>query len=145
MFVLNQNKQKMFNNTNNKTMKKDDNGTVINMIGVGTTITGDVNSNGDLRIDGTLKGSVATEGKVVLGKNGVIGGCCCNNADIAGEIIKITVSQLLTLKSTAKLKGDIVTNKLSIEPGAVFSGSCSMGAVIKDIKDVQRPEKEKSA
>ncbi len=138
----------MFNNTNNKTMKKDDNGTVINMIGVGTTITGDVNSNGDLRIDGTLKGSVATEGKVVLGKNGIIeGDVVCNNADIAGEIkAKITVSQLLTLKSTAKLKGDIITNKLSIEPGAVFSGSCSMGAVIKDIKDVQRPEKkEKSA
>ena len=138
----------MFNNTNNKTMKKDDNGTVINMIGVGTIITGDVNSNGDLRIDGTLKGSVATEGKVVLGKNGIIeGDVVCNNADIAGEIkAKITVSQLLTLKSTAKLKGDIVTNKLSIEPGAVFSGSCSMGAVIKDIKDVQRPEKkEKSA
>ena len=138
----------MFNNTNNKTMKKDDNGTVINMIGVGTIITGDVNSNGDLRIDGTLKGSVATEGKVVLGKNGVVeGDVVCNNADIAGEIkAKITVSQLLTLKSTAKLKGDIITNKLSIEPGAVFSGSCSMGAVIKDIKDVQRPEKkEKSA
>tara|TARA_B100002051_G_C16383322_1_gene461602 strand:- start:150 stop:566 length:417 start_codon:yes stop_codon:yes gene_type:complete len=138
----------MFNNTNNKTMKKDDNGTVINMIGVGTIITGDINSNGDLRIDGTLKGSVATEGKVVLGKNGVIeGDVVCNNADIAGEIkAKITVSQLLTLKSTAKLKGDIITNKLSIEPGAVFSGSCSMGAVIKDIKDVQRPEKkEKSA
>ena len=138
----------MFNNTNNKIMKKDDNRTVINMIGVGTTIVGDVNSNGDLRIDGTLKGSVATEGKVVLGKNGVIeGDVACNNADIAGEIkAKITVSQLLTLKSTAKLKGDIVTNKLSIEPGAVFSGSCSMGAVIKDIKDVQRPEKkEKSA
>ena len=138
----------MFNNTNNKTMKKDDNGTVINMIGVGTIITGDVNSNGDLRRDGTLKGSVATEGKVVLGKNGVIeGDVVCNNADIAGEIkAKITVSQLLTLKSTAKLKGDIITNKLSIEPGAVFSGSCSMGAVIKDIKDVQRPEKkEKSA
>ncbi|MBO98167.1 MAG: cell shape determination protein CcmA [Flavobacteriales bacterium] len=129
-------------------MKKDDNGTVINMIGVGTIITGDVNSNGDLRIDGTLKGSVTTEGKVVLGKNGVIeGDVVCNNADIAGEIkAKITVSQLLTLKSTAKLKGDIITNKLSIEPGAVFSGSCSMGAVIKDIKDVQRPEKkEKSA
>jgi len=129
-------------------MKKDDNGTVINMIGVGTIITGDINSNGDLRIDGTLKGSVATEGKVVLGKNGVIeGDVVCNNADIAGEIkAKITVSQLLTLKLTAKLKGDIITNKLSIEPGAVFSGSCSMGAVIKDIKDVQRPEKkEKSA
>ena len=138
----------MFNNTNNKTMKKDDNGTVINMIGAGTIITGDINSNGDLRIDGTLKGSVATEGKVVLGKNGVVeGDVVCNNADIAGEIkAKITVSQLLTLKSTAKLKGDIITNKLSIEPGAVFSGSCSMGAVIKDIKDVQRPEKkEKSA
>ena len=105
-------------------------------------------SKGDIRVDGSLKGSLNTSGKVVLGKEGVIeGDVLCNSADISGTIkAKITVSQLLSLKATAKLNGDIITNKLSIEPGASFSGSCSMGAVIKDLKDAGKTEqKEKSA
>ena len=71
----------------------------------------------------------------------------CKDADIAGVLkAKISVSQLLSLKSSAKLNGDIITNKLSIEPGASFTGSCSMGAVIKDIKDGGKSEKrEKTA
>ncbi len=121
---------------------------IVNTIGVGTTITGDVQSKGDIRVDGTLKGSVSTSGKVVLGKDGVIeGDVACNSADISGVLkAKITASQLLSLKATAKLNGDIVTNKLSVEPGATFTGSCSMGAVIKDIKDAGKKEqKEKTA
>jgi len=55
---------------------------------------------------------------------------------------KITVSQLLLLKTSAKLNGDIITNKLSIEPGAEFTGSCSMGAIIKDIKHAEKQEKQ---
>ena len=94
----------------------------INTIGVGTTINGDIMSKGDIRVDGTLKGSINTSGKVVLGKEGIVeGGVVCNSADIAGTIkAKITVSELLILKETAKLTGDIVANKLSIEPGASF-------------------------
>jgi len=137
----------MFTN-NNETMKKSEPKAVINMIGAGTAIAGDVISKGDIRVDGTLKGSVNTSGKVVLGKEGIIeGDVICNNADISGTIkAKITVSQLLSLKETAKLDGDIITNKLSIEPGATFTGSCSMGAVIKDIKDAGKTEqKEKTA
>lgn len=121
---------------------------VINMVGNGTVINGDIQSKSDIRIDGTLKGSVKTEGKLVVGSSGVVeGDVVCSNADISGEIkAKITVSQLLALKSTSKLNGDIVTNKLSIEPGATFSGSCSMGAVIKDIKHAEKQEKkERSA
>ena len=137
----------MFTN-NNESMKNTENTTPINMIGAGTTINGDIESKGDIRVDGTLKGSVVTQGKVVLGKEGVIeGDVVCSSADVAGAIkAKITVSQLLSLKSTAKLNGDIITNKLSIEPGASFTGSCSMGAVIKDIKYAGKTEKkEKSA
>jgi cytoskeletal protein CcmA (bactofilin family) len=83
-----------------------------------------------------------------LGREGMIeGDVICKDADISGAIkAKITVSQLLSLKTTAKLNGDIITNKLSIEPGAAFSGSCSMGAVIKDIKDAGKTDqKEKTA
>ena len=121
-----------------KTMKE-----TINTIGSGTIVTGDIESKGDIRVDGILKGTVNTSGKVVLGKEGIIeGDVSCNNADIAGIVnAKITVTQLLLLKSTAKLNGDIITNKLSIEPGAIFTGSCSMGAVIKEIKDVGKKEK----
>ena len=131
--------------TNNKeSMKKTENTAVVNMIGAGTIINGDVQSKGDIRVDGTLKGSVTTEGKVVLGKEGVIeGDVVCKNADVSGILkAKITVSQLLSLKTSAKLNGDITTNKLSIEPGAEFTGSCSMGAVIKDIKRVEKQEKQ---
>ena len=85
---------------------------------------------------------------MVLGKEGIVeGDVMCQNADISGIIkAKITVSNLLSLKETAKLNGDIVTNKLSIEPGAEFTGSCSMGAVIREIKNAeQATEKEKTA
>ncbi|MBG65107.1 MAG: cell shape determination protein CcmA [Flavobacteriales bacterium] len=129
-------------------MKNTDTNTAINMIGSGTTITGDIVSKGDIRVDGVLKGSINTQGKVVLGQEGTIeGDVVCINADVSGTInAKITVSQLLSLKSSANLNGDIVTNKLSIEPGATFTGSCSMGAVIKDIKDAEKQQrKEKSA
>ena len=137
----------MFTN-NNESMKNTENNAPINMISFGTTITGDVESKGDIRVDGKLNGSVVTQGKVVLGRDGIIeGDVVCSSADIAGVLkAKITVSQLLSLKATAKLNGDIVTNKLSIEPGAAFTGSCSMGAVIKDIKNVGKKEqKEKTA
>jgi len=131
-----------------ESIKKTEMKEMVNTIGAGTVITGDIQSKGDIRIDGMLNGSVKTTGKVVLGKEGVVeGNVSCSNADISGELkAKITVSQLLSLKTTAKLKGDIVTNKLSIEPGATFTGSCSMGAVIKDIKNAGKTEqKEKSA
>ena len=139
----------MFSNNQNNNMKNSSNNlSVVNMVGSGTVITGDIKSKSDIRIDGILKGSVNTEGKLVVGSSGVVeGDVVCSNADISGEIkAKITVSQLLSLKSSSKLNGDIITNKLSIEPGASFSGSCSMGAVIKDIKHAEKQEKkEKTA
>jgi len=137
----------MFTN-NNDTVKKTDPSSAINMIGAGTVITGDIKSKGDIRVDGSLNGSIETEGKVVVGQGGIVeGDVVCKDADIAGVLkAKIAVSQLLSLKSSAKLNGDIITNKLSIEPGASFTGSCSMGAVIKDIKDGDKSEKrEKTA
>jgi cytoskeletal protein CcmA (bactofilin family) len=100
----------------------------INLLGSGTEVTGDIRSNGDIRIDGTLTGSINSSGKVVVGSTGrVEGEIFCMNADISGEVsARIKVSELLSLKSSAKVVGDIVTNKLAIEPGAVFTGSCKM-------------------
>lgn len=102
----------------------------LNRIVDGTSIEGDIKSDSNIRIDGRLKGTINTKGKLVIGATGTIEGeIHCEHADIEGTFIgKIRVTGLLTLKATSKLTGDIVTGKLAIEPGAVFSGSCSMGA-----------------
>ncbi|MBK7212291.1 MAG: polymer-forming cytoskeletal protein [Bacteroidales bacterium] len=101
----------------------------VNLIGSGTDITGDIQSNGDFRIDGTLKGTIRSSGKVVVGSTGrVEGEIICQNADISGEVkAHLTVYELLSLKASAVVSGDILTNKLAIEPGAIFTGACTMG------------------
>jgi cytoskeletal protein CcmA (bactofilin family) len=128
----------MFNFKNSSAMGKNNeiNSLSINQIGTGTSINGEIKSNENLRIDGNVTGTVVLKGKLVLGQSGSIeGDIVCQNADISGTIRgNITVSEILTLKASANLKGDISTNKLAIEPGANFSGSCEMGAVVKDIR-----------
>lgn len=100
----------------------------INIIGNGTSIVGDIHGEGDIRVDGNLKGTLITKGRVVIGATGVFSGeITCRNADISGKIEgKIKVSELLALKSSAKFSGDITTNKLAIEPNALFTGTCNM-------------------
>jgi len=107
----------------------------VNLIGYGTKITGDVTSQGDVRIDGHLAGNITTSGKFVLGPNGVVeGNINSNSADLSGEIKgKVNISEMLFLKSTAKINGDIVTGKLTIESGAMFNGTCNMGAKVKNM------------
>jgi cytoskeletal protein CcmA (bactofilin family) len=115
----------------------------INIIRGGTEIKGDIICKGDIRIDGKLVGNLVSEGKVVVGEQGVVEGTIkCANATISGGVkVNIVVNELLSLKSTANLVGEISTNKLQIEPGANFSGNCKMGAVIKGI-DEGKGEKE---
>jgi cytoskeletal protein CcmA (bactofilin family) len=100
----------------------------INLIGQGTEITGDIVCNGDLRIDGNLTGNITSKGKVVIGETGRIKGeVVCKNADISGFLEgKVAVIELLSLKATARINGDISTGKLAIEPGSRFTGYCNM-------------------
>ncbi len=100
----------------------------INLLGSGTMVKGEIKLNGDFRIDGTFIGTINCKGKVVVGPTGVIEGeINCLNADFSGEIkATVKVTELLTLKESAKFNGDITTNKLAIEPGAKFSGNCIM-------------------
>ncbi len=116
----------------------------INIVRKGTEIKGDITCSGDIRIDGTLSGTLVSEGKVVVGSSGVIDGeVACKNADISGTIkAKIAVKELLQLKATANILGDINTNKLSIEPGATFTGSCNMGTVVSSMQNEQKQPKE---
>ena len=102
--------------------------TAINLISNGTEITGDINSSGDIRIDGSLVGNLKTKGKVVIGPTGrAKGELYCKNVEVSGIIEgKLAVEQLLNLKSTSKINGEIITTRLSIEPGAKFTGTCKM-------------------
>ncbi len=102
--------------------------TAINLISNGTEIIGDIKSGGDIRIDGTLTGNLDTKGKVVIGPTGKVKGeVNCKNSEVSGIVDgKICVGQLLNLKVSSKIIGEIVTFKLSIEPGAKFTGTCKM-------------------
>ena len=100
----------------------------INLIGTGTIIEGNIAANGDIRIDGTLKGNLSTKGKLIVGDTGRISGeVNCKNFEVEGSVDgKVFVTELLSLRSKSKILGDITTSKLAIEPGAIFTGKCDM-------------------
>ncbi|TNE82140.1 MAG: polymer-forming cytoskeletal protein [Bacteroidetes bacterium] len=130
----------MFNNKESKVKSKaaDISREELNLIGVGTTITGDINSGGDLRIDGTVRGNVNSKARLVLGPNGKIeGDIQAQNADVQGSVKgKVMVSEILFLKATALINGDIITNKLVVENGAEFNGNCVMKSGSRILDDV---------
>lgn len=111
----------------------------LNKIINGTSFTGDITSNGDFRIDGNLKGSLTGKGKLVVGPTGSIEGeVRCKNAEIFGKInAKLHVEELLSLRSSADVNGEIVYNKIAIEAGAKLVGTLT----IKDqvATNVSRP------
>ena len=118
-----------------------------NVVGKNTSIIGDVKSEGDFRIDGTIEGTIKTAGRVVIGALGsVVGKIECENADIEGKFSgELLVNNLLTLKATAKISGDVVISKLLVEPGAEFNATCSMkGRMVKELNN-GKTTKEKTA
>ena len=100
----------------------------INLIANGTNVTGDIKSDSGIRIDGQLKGKMNIKGKVVVGSTGQVDGdVICKQIEVSGLVNgNIHAAELVSLKSSAKINGEIVTRKLAIEPGAVFTGSCRM-------------------
>ena len=114
------------------------------IIAAGTTLKGDITSNGDIRIDGTLHGNIHCTAKVVIGANGTVeGDITGQQADIMGTVQgTIKVKELLQLKGGSQVKGNIYSSKLQIEPSANFNGQCHMneapaqsnGAVAKEEK-----------
>lgn len=116
-----------------------------NRIEKSTKITGQILSEADFRIDGTLEGTITTSGKVVVGKDGKIEGeVYCTYADVEGIIGgKIEVAESLSLKSTSNVSGEVTVGKLIVESGAIFNASCTM-KVHKQIKSIGL-EHEKTA
>lgn len=104
-------------------------------ISAGTLITGDITGNGCFRIEGTLEGTLKTPGKVVISKGGLIDGTLeCDNADIEGNFKgKLIVKDILSLRGSAKIEGEVITGKLAVEPGAVFNATCEMNGGVKPL------------
>lgn len=119
----------------------------INIITDGTIIKGDIVASGDFRLDGKLEGNIQLNGKLVVGDSGVVNGnVLCQNANIIGTVNgNLSVKELLSLHSTARVRGDILINKLSIEPGAVFSGKCRMIDEVKAQHEQESPAPEEPA
>ncbi len=99
-----------------------------NTIAYGTFVNGNIKSEGDMKINGKLEGNIVATGKVLIGKTGiVIGNVECTRSDISGTVEgKLIIKEILSLKASAKVVGDIITPKMSIEPGASFDGTCKM-------------------
>jgi cytoskeletal protein CcmA (bactofilin family) len=120
-----------------------------NRIVEGTTITGNIISQADFRLDGMLIGDFTSNGKIVVGPEGSIKGkICCQNADIEGKLEGIlVVEDLLSLKATAVIIGDVICEKLSVEPGAVFQATCKMKSDVKNLifKDEQPTQQKQKA
>lgn len=107
-----------------------------NTIGKGTVLEGNIETYGNIRIEGKVIGNIKSKSKIALGNSShVDGNIIAQNADLEGEVKgRIEISEMLILKATAVVHGDIITGKLVVEPGAVFNGTCKMGASIRDIK-----------
>lgn len=106
-----------------------------NVLGKNTSIVGDIISEGDFRIDGTLEGTLKTKGRVIIGVDGQIkGNVEAMHADIEGKFSgTLQVANVLTVKATANISGDVTIGKLSVEPGASFNATCSMKGAVKEL------------
>ena len=119
--------------------EKTNGGNGTTLISAGTTLKGDISSNADLRIDGTIVGNINCSAKIVIGNSGLVeGDIFGNHADIVGKISgNIRVKELLQLRGDCVVNGNIYAAKLQIEPTATFNGQCHMGANVVDMSNIE--------
>ena len=132
-----------FSLTNNNDMQQSRDSNSIDIIEKTTKVVGDITSKADFRIDGNVEGTITTTGKVVVGENGVVSGKITgSNSDIAGLIKgSLDVSGILSLKSSARVEGDVVAGKLAVESGANVDANISMKGA-KKMKALTSDEKQ---
>jgi cytoskeletal protein CcmA (bactofilin family) len=118
-----------------KTATTSGNGTTL--ISTGTTLKGDISSNGDLRIDGTVIGNINSSAKIVVGANGIVeGDIFGHQADVVGKVSgNIRTKELLQLRGDSIVTGNLYAGKLQVEPTATFNGQCHMGANIVEMNN----------
>ncbi len=127
----------MFNNPKKTgSTEKSSSGSAATLVSAGTTLSGDINSDTDLRIDGTVKGNIQCAAKVVVGTNGVVEGDITGvQADIVGKVTgTIRAKELVQLRGECIVTGNLFAGKLQVEPTATFNGECRMGNNIVEMK-----------
>ncbi len=112
---------------------------VFTIIGKGTKVSGDMNVDGDTRIDGELEGTINCTGRLIIGLEGsVVGTIYCTNFDVLGNVEgSVVVKEKTTLRERARFEGDIITSVLGIEPNAVFIGTCDMSSHVDELKKAE--------
>lgn len=142
----------MFGNNNNSNGNKEQQVKTTELsnsnthIAKGAIFQGNVETYGTIRVEGKVFGNIKSKGKVSLGETSFVqGNLLSQNAEIAGEVSGVVeIAEILTLKSSAVINGDIFCNKLIVESGATFNGKCQMGAIIKEITINDTPEMPKN-
>jgi cytoskeletal protein CcmA (bactofilin family) len=98
------------------------------VIGPGTVVTGNIKTDGSIRVDGKIVGNLVAQSDAAVGLNGVVEGSVdARNITVAGKVLgTLTAVQKLVLESRSVLKGDLRSSKLVVDEGAVFDGRSSM-------------------
>lgn len=139
----------MFGNNSTKKEAAKTNGTPsmnsLNTLVQGTLVEGTVKSESDIRIDGTIKGKLICDAKIIIGPGGSIEGeIKCKNAVIEGKFQgNLEVAELLNIRESASVSGDVVTNKLIVQSGAAFNVNCTMGVTKSSGSNTFNLKKEK--
>ncbi len=141
----------MFNSKPKMAKSNEADGVMRNHLAAGTEVKGDIVTQGDIRIDGKIEGSVTSKGKLVVGNSGhILGTINCVTAHISGKLEGIiSVSEMLTVQATGKINGETSYAKLTVEPGAELEGKLTIKGKVKDIsgsgKQQEERRQEKSA
>jgi len=135
----------MFNKEKNPAYSEKSYSNSATLISSGTHLKGDVKSENDLRIDGTIHGNVYSSSKIIVGPSGYVEGNIEGvNADITGKVTgNITVKELLQLRGESNINGNIFAAKLQIDPTATFNGRCQMSASVVTMNNETESESAK--
>ena len=114
------------------------------IIGRAMSLSGDINSTADIRIDGVVKGNVKSSARILIGADGVVeGDLDSQQADIMGQVKgNIEVKELLSLRDNAVINGNIYVGKLQVEPTVILNGNCYMNTnVVEMMKETHEQHK----
>lgn len=120
--------------------KSDESTSAKNIIGQGTVIEGNISAEGDLLIEGRVKGDVTTKTSLSVGPNAVIeGNILANHADIGGQVTgSVRALGLLVIKASSTIMGDVMTRNLNVEAGSTFNGRFQVGGTMQTIDPAKK-------
>lgn len=102
---------------------------VISIIGPGMKVIGDCDTDGTIRIEGSIEGEVAAGKAVVIGKDGFVSGSVrTQDAVVAGRVVgSLVVESRLEIQGTSRIEGEVYARRLQLEEGAILNGTVDMG------------------